>query len=396
MKEGDLARFGIQKEQKPHGAGGEKVLHDDPEHPDRVLAFQLAEVKESDQYKVKTRYYLAKLAHLIFPDNVPDIHFSYSDPNATSRDKVSLDKDHDVVRRYNLEKRDYAPRSEASDTYKRHLRSLEENEDIQAFSQALHEAGFSADPEKINFGLNERGVPQYVDSFNYPEETSTQRLEAAISTRFEGHERERALELLERLKRVMYEGGMESYRRDREGPPEEFSRFEFDQISLKREEDHETERGSYRLMRKEYRGSAKAAFGSHFGMGGKEIKIAVNDVVLKEPPSENLNISLEIEGSEFQATIFIDYSREPAVVKIEFQNDSFPEELRRAAYEKAIKYIKTLARDRDKDLLHEVHKSEFENTDWPAVTDILKKREYEKVDAEHYVKAYSGSVDRKR
>lgn len=65
---------------EPIGEGSEKRVFADPNNPDRVIArYDKNRLPESPE-KIKARYYLTKLLHYLYPNNIPDIHAVHSEP----------------------------------------------------------------------------------------------------------------------------------------------------------------------------------------------------------------------------------------------------------------------------------------------------------------------------
>ncbi|MBI2035616.1 MAG: hypothetical protein HYT12_02945 [Candidatus Liptonbacteria bacterium] len=57
----------------PLGQGGEKRVFVDPKNEGRIIAEMRPGLNETLR-QMKGRFYLTKIAHLLFPDNIPDIH----------------------------------------------------------------------------------------------------------------------------------------------------------------------------------------------------------------------------------------------------------------------------------------------------------------------------------
>lgn len=72
---------------KKLGSGTEKRVYEDPNNPDRALGIYHESQTESAE-RVKGRFYLTKILHLLLPKNVPDMHLAASDPHAIVVDKV--------------------------------------------------------------------------------------------------------------------------------------------------------------------------------------------------------------------------------------------------------------------------------------------------------------------
>src|SRR3989344_2234097 len=75
------------------GEGGERKVYEDKDNPERVIgAFEYqGETDDDKRYlanQARGRFYLSKILHLLYPDNIRDIHGSFSDPNATINKRV--------------------------------------------------------------------------------------------------------------------------------------------------------------------------------------------------------------------------------------------------------------------------------------------------------------------
>lgn len=162
------------------GAGTEKRVYEDPNNSDRALGV-FHENKTESAEKAKGRFYLTKILHLLFPQNVPDMHLAASDPHAIVVDKV---------KGWN-----------ATD-YKKFYRALDE------FRSKLESVGIDyIDGYSENFMFDEDGNFFFVDSFEpWSEETYTsyfnkEKLKLALQ-RLEDEKRDVGLSYLERLEEL--------------------------------------------------------------------------------------------------------------------------------------------------------------------------------------------------
>ena len=69
------------------GEGAEKKVYVNPNNPDSVIGVFHESMEESSEF-VKARFYLTKILHLLFPENIPEIHAAASDPYVIVTDKV--------------------------------------------------------------------------------------------------------------------------------------------------------------------------------------------------------------------------------------------------------------------------------------------------------------------
>lgn len=89
----------IEKPSSPIGVGSEKRIYNDPINKDRVIA-KFHEHIEETVNQTKARYYLTKILHLLLPKNIPDMHWTGSDPHAYAIDKVEVDESHKKLQKY--------------------------------------------------------------------------------------------------------------------------------------------------------------------------------------------------------------------------------------------------------------------------------------------------------
>ena len=71
---------------KKLGEGSEKVVYEDPDNKDRVKGVYYR--KKRSERMVKGRFYIAKILHLLCPDQVRDVHATYSDPDVIISQRV--------------------------------------------------------------------------------------------------------------------------------------------------------------------------------------------------------------------------------------------------------------------------------------------------------------------
>jgi len=58
----------------PLGSGNEKNVYIDPENEKRVISLMKETEQRDTLRQLKGRYYLTKIAHLLLPDNIPDVY----------------------------------------------------------------------------------------------------------------------------------------------------------------------------------------------------------------------------------------------------------------------------------------------------------------------------------
>lgn len=120
------------------GRGSEKEVYINQENPDHVIGVFHEDQKETP-YKVKGRFYLTKILHLLFPKNIPDVHLAATDPHLIEIDRVEVD-------------------NSVSN------RELLENKDKKALYEKTLDLGALLDYHYSNFGYDQEGNLVYLDS----------------------------------------------------------------------------------------------------------------------------------------------------------------------------------------------------------------------------------------
>lgn len=155
--------------------GSEKIVYTDPVFPKRVFKEMKRQegmpLKTESAEAIKARYYLTKILHLLFPDNIPDIHLAQSEPSMLVAEKINLDEGHLVDAKVASNFWHYqAPISkEDSDAAEQHFMQIKKNEKYRDFLDSLERMGIVVDPEPINFGKNidsNNSELVYLDSIN--------------------------------------------------------------------------------------------------------------------------------------------------------------------------------------------------------------------------------------
>ena len=132
---------------EPIGVGGEKKVYQDPKNPDRVVGIFREHIEETPN-QIKARFYLTKILHLLFPKNIPDMHWAGSEPNAYQADRKEHDERHATLRDYVLSgegdkyigmsvevKKDLERK--ADDAFQEHIK----DKDVRSFVDRLDELG---------------------------------------------------------------------------------------------------------------------------------------------------------------------------------------------------------------------------------------------------------------
>ncbi len=171
----------IEDTDNPIGLGGEKKVYNDKTNPDRVIGlYRPAETREgypTTERQVKARFYLIKIAHLLFPQNIPDAQFSYSKPNAMARTKVDLSEDHKRLNNIAIVNDDLESekvssgsrediKSKLLHTEINYSDKIAANPGYEKLVSKLQNAGYKVDATGINFDMDSNGEVIFLDEFS--------------------------------------------------------------------------------------------------------------------------------------------------------------------------------------------------------------------------------------
>jgi|SRR3989344_7289221 len=199
---------------EPLGRGVERTVYPSIKHPDRVVGIY-HEGSEETSRSMKATYYLTKIAHLLFPANIPDVQFAASDPNAVGRTRVELGEEHETLKKQ-LDS-NHSRTDEFTDQVRKASRKLSygKSKKVTKFVRTLYEAGVNPDRSAYNFGLDEEGNIIYVEPFpafyfnsskrRWQLAFSPEKLKAAIAKLENGDMRGSASRHLERIFRLFAE-----------------------------------------------------------------------------------------------------------------------------------------------------------------------------------------------
>lgn len=79
--------------------GQEKIVCYDPHNKQRVICFFRPGYRSESKRFIKARFYLTKILHLLFPDNIPDMIWTGYKPLAYASKKVETDHEHQEFNR---------------------------------------------------------------------------------------------------------------------------------------------------------------------------------------------------------------------------------------------------------------------------------------------------------
>lgn len=69
------------------GSGSDKTVFTDPSNPEKAVGIFHPSVEETP-LQARGRFFLSKILHILFPENIPNIHFSGHNPKAIITTKI--------------------------------------------------------------------------------------------------------------------------------------------------------------------------------------------------------------------------------------------------------------------------------------------------------------------
>lgn len=146
--------------------GREKKVEPHPTLPDHVIG-KFHEAALSERY-VRARFYLTKIMHLLFPENIPAIYQSTTEPNQIETQRQDLDGDHLWYRKYQEKVENGAPTNYDELRARNIENKYNRNPKAVKFQDKLHSLGIISDDiySPVNFTLDENDNPIYLDSFS--------------------------------------------------------------------------------------------------------------------------------------------------------------------------------------------------------------------------------------
>lgn len=153
------------------GIGGEKTVVNHPYKEGKVIS--IVENPKYDTLDAKTRFHIQKILHLLFPTEFPDIHATYSVPNAFVMQKIT---------------EAYKPGEVTAPSEKR-----------IDFLNKMQNVGVGIEAVSQNFIADEKGNLFYTDNPSLFSD-DINKLEKAIAENLTGKNQEEALRHLERIK----------------------------------------------------------------------------------------------------------------------------------------------------------------------------------------------------
>jgi hypothetical protein len=148
---------GYEREEKV-GRGSEKEVYEHPNDPAKVVAeFRYAESPK----RLRGRFYLTKILHELFPDNLPDISVAATNPHVVIMERKQLDEAHKSLQKFNI-KGDFVGNFSAR--YKEFEDKIGEDRKFKQLKRELAELGIGLETAAMNFGYDDKNNLVYVDS----------------------------------------------------------------------------------------------------------------------------------------------------------------------------------------------------------------------------------------
>lgn len=157
------------KEGKFIAGGSEKRVYEHPTDPEKIVKTYKTENEDFERVnsnKVRARYYLGKLLHILYPKNFPDINLSSSKPNQVVMERKNLDPEHlEIFKIENKAKE--AGRSLAKgedDQIYSILEARRHDPSIAELKMRMTEMGIDLDHGGINYAYDEVRNVIFVDN----------------------------------------------------------------------------------------------------------------------------------------------------------------------------------------------------------------------------------------
>ncbi len=151
---------------KPIAEGAEYQVHPMWDFPQRLLKKRLPDARETPRRSL-ARYHLCKIAHLLFPDQIPNVYGAGTKPEARLHvERVRVDERHRLRNRawVNREAVSDAERAKSQIKIDEGDRVMEQSEDYKRFLKSTEECGLFPDTASVNYTKRPDAV-MYLDSF---------------------------------------------------------------------------------------------------------------------------------------------------------------------------------------------------------------------------------------
>ncbi len=190
--------------------GRERTYFEDQDSKEKLVGVYKRCAKPNE---ARSRFYLTKIIHLLYPKNIPDVFLSANDPNVIIRKKEDFGWENDLLMRYHFGKRfDAQPLTAAEEKKIAEAGERLRSDEIRAFRQELYALELMVDKATFNFGYDSDGNIKYGETFEaFMLDNSyfafvrfnADKLRAVIEEKLDGDERKRALAYLERLEQII-------------------------------------------------------------------------------------------------------------------------------------------------------------------------------------------------
>ena len=184
-------KFNFDKKE-PIGQGGERKVFQHPNDSQKVIGVYENHVTPATPNRVKGRYYLTKILHLLFPDNIPDVYTTA--PSGHIAEKKERDVDHLNIQRFislseKHNKGEFVSNEDLNLAQRKHAtgyRNLAYNPKIIDLKRKLGEIGINFDRANCNVTTDSKGHAIYIEVFEpwsgiYPASRSKSLLDFYLS-----------------------------------------------------------------------------------------------------------------------------------------------------------------------------------------------------------------------
>lgn len=201
------------------GAGCDKRIYSDAKNPEKYVVGEFR--YGLDDYQIKGLYYFGKLAHILFPKNIPEPHLAANTRDGESifqADRTEVDEEHAAFQSFRAK---YDAEFMAEKISKEMRNAIIEQGDkldprandprVLKFINDAERCGFHIDTGPQNFAIGSDGAVKYLDT-NPPwrnigehdilPEFDHEKLKAAIDS-LDGEQRVSAKRYLERIHELM-------------------------------------------------------------------------------------------------------------------------------------------------------------------------------------------------
>lgn len=149
------------------GRGVESNVYLDPTNDTKIIKESSREILRA---KRGVEFYATKIAHLLFPENVPRMYAIHlgspgnADQKVVGRVDTSTDVEHRAIQEYMLD----PTRSAAREALKKSFDIVEARPEVEKLKEQLNTSGFMIDSTGTNFARTPNGTIVYVDNVSVP------------------------------------------------------------------------------------------------------------------------------------------------------------------------------------------------------------------------------------